>query len=391
MRRKKYPRLPNGYGQIRRLSGNRRNPFGVYPPQLDEDQDGRRNPVRALCYVSTWTVAFAVLTAYKAGKYVPGMEHELTNLERQNGLDSAFNGLVDGILADYTRIRRSALGLPDSLTFAEVYKLYFTDKYETGKVYSPASIASTRAAFKNCSALHDKGFRDLRLDDLQGVIDSCPLKHGSLEMMVLLIKQMYKYAIAHELADKDFGAHVRVKKPDDDEHGVPFTDDELLTLWQHADNHVVELVLIMCYAGYRISAYKTIDVNLSDLYFLGGNKTSAGKNLQCPIHSGIVPLVRRRLARDGAMLTTTPTHFRNQMYTVLEQIGIERHTPHDCKHTFSALCEKYGVNERDRKRLLGHKVGDITNDIYGHRTLDELRTEIEKIKIPVLSKACQKR
>lgn len=34
----------------------------------------------------------------------------------------------------------------------------------------------------------------------------------------------------------------------------------------------------------------------------------------------------------------------------------------------------------DRKRMLGHSFGnDITNAVYGHRTLEELRTEIEKI------------
>ena len=34
--------------------------------------------------------------------------------------------------------------------------------------------------------------------------------------------------------------------------------------------------------------------------------------------------------------------------------------------------------------MLGHSFGnDITNAVYGHRTLDELRTEIEKIQIPV--------
>ena len=52
-------------------------------------------------------------------------------------------------------------------------------------------------------------------------------------------------------------------------------------------------------------------------------------------------------------------------------------------HTFSRICERYGVREADRKRILGHSFGnDITNGVYGHRTLEELRTEIEKIKVP---------
>ena len=70
------------------------------------------------------------------------------------------------------------------------------------------------------------------------------------------------------------------------------------------------------------------------------------------------------------------------MYGALEMLGIEKHTPHDCRHTFSALCEKYEVQENDRKRMLGHSFGnDITNKTYGHRNLEDLRTEICKIKI----------
>ena len=44
------------------------------------------------------------------------------------------------------------------------------------------------------------------------------------------------------------------------------------------------------------------------------------------------------------------------------------------------LLEKYGVSENDRKRMMGHSFGkDITNKVYGHRTLEDLRAEIEKI------------
>lgn len=378
MRKKKYPRLPNGYGQIRKLSGNRRNPYGVYPPQVEEDQDGRRLPVKALCYVNSWSVGFAVLTALKAGTYTPGLENELMTVNSPEDL-----------LADYARLRRYFLNQPEVCdpTFADVYKLYFRDKYESGKEYSVSARRGTQTAFANCKSLHDKSFRSLRLDDLQAVVDTCPLKHASLELIVSLIKQMYRYADAHELCDRDYGLHVKIKKADDDEHGVPFTEDELSVLWDHSDDPTAEMVLIMCYAGYRVSAYKDIVVNLEEKSFFGGNKTISGKGVLCPIHSAIYPLVKRRIERDGCMMADTQI-FRKQMYSVLASFGLAKHTPHDCKHTFSALCERYGVNEHDRKRMLGHKIGDITNDVYGHRTLEELRSEIEKID---LSKACQKR
>ena len=79
------------------------------------------------------------------------------------------------------------------------------------------------------------------------------------------------------------------------------------------------------------------------------------------------------------------------MYKKLEALGIaytngKKHTPHDCRHTFSWLCEHYKVNENDRKRMMGHSFkNDITNAVYGHRTVEELREEIEKIEIPYLN------
>ena len=42
------------------------------------------------------------------------------------------------------------------------------------------------------------------------------------------------------------------------------------------------------------------------------------------------------------------------------------------------------VNEADRKRLMGHSLkGDITNGVYGHRGVEELRREIEKIEVGI--------
>ena len=72
------------------------------------------------------------------------------------------------------------------------------------------------------------------------------------------------------------------------------------------------------------------------------------------------------------------------MYTQLTTLGIENILPMICRHPFSRLFEKYKVMENDRKRMLGHKIGDVTNDTYGHRTLEDLRNEIEKIEMDLL-------
>jgi integrase len=238
--------------------------------------------------------------------------------------------------------------------------------------------SSMRSAFKNSKTLHDMPFRNLTTNDLQKVIDECPLKHSSVELIVTLFHQMYSYAGANDLVDKDYSKFVKINIEDDDEKGVPFSDEELETLWKHKDNPVIEFILIMCYSGYRITAYKSIEVNLEEKYFLGGIKTKSSKKRIVPIHSGIYELVEKRLKRDGILLDSTNS-FRNDMYDTLQKINIQKHTPHDCRHTFSKLCDKYEVRENDKKRMLGHTFSDITNKTYGHRDLEDLRKEIEKI------------
>ena len=192
-RRKKYPKLPNGYGSIKKLSGKRRNPYGVYPPATEMIAPGQYAPVKAICYVDDYMKGFAVLTAWHAGTYYPGFERTLNKFE---------SSATDTILKDYLQASRIKKNAEKKATFAEIYEEFYKDKYEDSKKsYSQASKNSTRAAFKNCSELHDKAFADLRYNDLQNILDNCPKKHSSLELILSLFHQMYAYAEKFEARD----------------------------------------------------------------------------------------------------------------------------------------------------------------------------------------------
>lgn len=376
-KRKKYPKLPNGYGSIKYLGKGRRNPFAVHPPTTEFTVNGVPKTPKALCYVDSWERGFAVLNAYHSGAYYKGYENTVPTMQT---IDRAFGELSVSILAEFNR----AKGIEKGKIFAEVYAEYYFDKFDrpNGKEYSQQYRYSITAAYKKIEPLYNREFKEIRYEELQDLMDDMECGYSTQENIVLLIKQMYTYAVLHDICAKDYSTALRISIEDDEEHGEPFTDQDLVTLWEHESDSVAEFLLIMCYSGYRISAYRKMKVDLANLSFTGGVKTKNAKNRTVPMHSVIVELVKRRIERDGALLTVTPGAFRSMMYEYLEEIGIERHTPHDCRHTFSKLCESYGVRENDRKRMLGHKVGDITNDVYGHRTLEELREEIEKIRKP---------
>lgn len=384
-RRKKYPKLPNNFGSIRYLGKNRRNCFAVHPPATP-DETGKLKRPPAICYVDDWIKGFTVLTAYKAGTYQPGMERTL-EVSPTTDIDA----LISRLIADYNTIKGVEEKHPEikKLTFSEVYEQFWKWKFSDGKL-SKSSKQSYSAAFKNCKELHNRIFEDLKAPDLQEVIDNCPLRHASIEMILVLFKQMYKYAIFAEIVSDNKSQYLRITADEDDEHGTPFSEDALKKLWRNSSDPEVQMILIMCYSGWRINELTNLEINLDEKYFCGGLKTEAGKNRIVPIHHAILKFVKTRLDTCGTLIPYTTNHYRtNYFYPTLEKLSLSGnplHTPHDCRHTFSALCEKYGVKENDRKRMMGHSFkGDITNAVYGHRTIEELRVEIEKIQIPFVT------
>lgn len=377
MGKKKYPNLPNGFGSIRKLSGHRANPYAVHPPVTEFNQKGKPVTPKALCYVSDWYVGFAVLTAYKAGTYEPGLEKDLEVMRAMD--DDDLKTFTKRILADYTLAVRPELAGKENMTFTELYKEYWSWKYEGKKQYSNQAKNSTRTAYKNCKAVHDEKIGNITYEQLQEIVDSCPLKHSSLELIVSLLKQMFKYAKAQNILEKNPTELLKINIPDDDEHGVPFTEEDMKRIWSHKDDDMAQLLIILCYSGYRMGELKVITVNLKEKYFHGGLKTKTSRERTVPIHSAILNIVNDRINKYGCLMPKSYGYYQVKLENYLLSIGIEKHTSQDCRHTFSALCERYKVNEYDRRRMLGHKFKDVTNGVYGHRTIDELRNEIEKI------------
>ena len=137
-KRKKHPRLPNGYGSIRYLGNSRKNPYAVHPPA---DIDGNRPP--ALCYVDDWMKGFIVLTSYKAGTYTPGMEATLLLPDDTNQLDK----LTGKLLADYNRVKGIEPDEPEK-TFSEVYEAFYADKFFEGNNTPPQPNIQSRPRTK---------------------------------------------------------------------------------------------------------------------------------------------------------------------------------------------------------------------------------------------------
>lgn len=81
--------------------------------------------------------------------------------------------------------------------------------------------------------------------------------------------------------------------------------------------------------------------------------------------------------------------FRDKkFYKLIQSVGMpaltngKKHTPHDCRHTFSWLCDTFGVDDMSKHMIMGHSLGrDVEKAMYGHRTFEQLKEEINKIQI----------
>ena len=98
-KRKKHPKLPNGYGSIKYLGKNRRNPYAVHPPVTEYTDEGVPITPKALCYVDDWMKGFIVLTSYRAGTYTKGDERDIILPIDQKSLEI----IAQRLLSDYNK------------------------------------------------------------------------------------------------------------------------------------------------------------------------------------------------------------------------------------------------------------------------------------------------
>ena len=158
-------RLPNGYGGVVKLSGNRRRPYAarITTGWHINDTTGKRiQHYQILGYAATRSEALQILARYN-------------------------NFPIDGETL--------------KLTFGEIYLQWSEEKFPT---ISYSNIKGYRAAFATCEDIADTPFHSLKLNDLQQVIDHCGKNYPILKKICVLFHQLYAYAMKHEIVPKDY-------------------------------------------------------------------------------------------------------------------------------------------------------------------------------------------
>jgi len=318
---------PNGYGSIVRLTGKRRNPYCVrLACKYQSDGDKLKEVRPVLGYYHTRAEALQALAEYNKNPY------EISN----------------------------------KATFAECFAEWIKTK-KCGE----SAMKDYNIAFRKCAELHDKPIADLRLQHYQPVVDKYKHQNAtSVHYVVSVIKNTVTYAYKCEIIPKNYADLIvsEHKEAPENIHKV-FTEDEIQTLWSEPQTEERDLTLVLLYTGFRINELLKMPPECIDLEgqtLTGGSKTKAGKNRIVPVHHRIAPIIAQY--PQGFTLTYTNYH---------RYLKARGHTPHDTRHTFISRLQSAGADHICIERLVGHASRGITDNVYTHKDVDELRAAVE--------------
>jgi integrase len=289
-------------------------------------------------------------------------------------------------LADYHKNPNSLDA--STATFANIYERWSGRKFTRPKT-SKQSIASYKASYKEAKSLHDMKFVDIKKDHLQAVIDGCENKVESLNNIKLLFRQLFKYARENDIVEKDYSEFVEIDVDKSESTRSIFTLKERDLLWANVDKiDFIDTVLIMIYSGLRpgeLLELRTDNIEIEQQTMRGGIKTNAGKNRIIPINEKILPFIAKRKAEGHEFLIhhddkqmSYYVYYNIKWKEVMDQLQMA-HKPHDCRHTFATMMDKAKADKLCIKRIMGHAVKDITENIYTHKDIEDLIEAIDLI------------
>lgn len=269
------------------------------------------------------------------------------------------------------------------VTLAEIWKLYKGDREAlTGKPLSPNYVHTWNRYIS--PKLGTFAVSDIKTMHMQNCINVCT-SVVTQKFMKSIFKGLFTYALANDLATKDYADALKTQPKEKSEKHKPFTTEELRWLWANQDNDLYKIILIQTYTGLRkteLAGMCMEDVHLAGHYMIGGEKTAAGRNRVVPIADCIFPFVQHfydisMFAHHSYLIMPDRKRY---LMTIGDLVNIDAiyrkhfsgHISHDARHTFITLASNYGLSESVVKKIVGHQTSNITADIYTHKSQKQL-------------------
>lgn len=337
-------RLPKGYGSVCRLSGNRRQPYAARVI-AGTKADGKPQ-YTYIGYYATRAEALAALADYNRSPYDPKMAQA---------------------------------------TLADVWEIFKTRRFDK---ISKSGRDVYNAAYRHLAPFHSMQIASIKTYQMQKLIDEIPRKWQTKSHVQTLLCQLCEIALELDIVQKNYARFVTLgAKPQSDIHST-FTDAEIRKLFENVfAEEWADTVLIMIYSGLRPSellGIKVENVHISEGYLRAGIKTAAGKDRVIPINEKVMPFIKKRFDSSAAFLVEENGRplayaaYKSRFNALMKRLGME-HLPHDGRHTFASLMDTAGANPIAVKRIMGHASQDITDRVYTHKAIGELRQNVNMI------------
>ncbi len=352
-------KLPNGYGSVTKMKGNRRNPWAVKITKgyhIDPETGDMKTKQVYLGYAKSKAEGLKMLAEYH------NMPYDIEN---------------------------------SKMTFKEVYESWSDEKFPT---ISESSVKSYQSSYNICEPLYNKVFKDLKTAHLQKLIDSCGKHYPMLKKIKLLFSQMYEYAMKNDICNKDYAEFVNVLKHQDDNpnarQGKRIDKDTVQKLWTMADDKHYQIILMLIYSGPRIGEFHGLlksDVHLDEKYYVVKESKTPNGIRKVPIADKVFPFFENWYNMDPnckyLIHTDKGNKFEHWNYLntyfkpLLKNIGAkEGYTPHHARHTCISMLKDAKVEETTIKKIVGHKGAmSLTEKVYTHLDMSILLEAINKI------------
>lgn len=331
-------RNPNGYGCVTHLQGNRSQPWMVRITVYDIDGSHHQ---KAIGYTRTKEEGLVLLAKYN--------EHPW-QVDRQ------------------------------TITFTDLYHQWLEVK---APQLGESNVKRMKAAFLHCQRLYGMKYINIKSFHMQSCINDCPRGYSTKMSIKNLFNHLDRYAFEMDIIDRMYSQITKVTDDVPETNRMPYTDEQISTLWCHTDDRIVRIALIFLYTGFRLRELLDMPASAVDpqeWIMTGGEKTKAGKNRIVPVHPRIRQLIQGFLREGNEYLITdgTGAHFKGdgafrvQWNAAMERYGMEGKKPHECRHTFETMLDNAGGNRKCIDLLMGHASQDTGNRVYNHKTLNQL-------------------
>lgn len=322
----------NGYGSVSKLSGKRRKPWVVrltsgfaYDPALHK----QRQIQKVLGYYATRQEAIKALADYN---------------------DNPFD-------LNYL-----------TTTFADCYEIVKKD-FSEGRKYN------YYAAYKFLEPIKDLPIRSIKAPAMQKCVDFCDTTQQ--REIVTVCHKVFAYALKMEIIDRDPSRYLKNNTVVPEIDRIVFTPAEIAQI-ESGGNWWDVCLACLLYSGMRSKELRTLsadDIDLDNMIIHIRQAKNAASIRDIPIHTHARPYFS--LYKSKGLGFYGKSH--NGFNKAIERSFTVKHHAHDTRHTFATQGRACGINPLVLQKLLGHTPETITERVYTHITIDEMRAELEKL------------